>query len=95
VAFVSRNGSVGPCCRRCPPFIWHGSIWGHNHELVAPLDHDAFVGFVTTFFSAFLWIFVLKTDLFPFEFWAYTYVFLVSFFHEIRCSKDYCQHSPL
>jgi hypothetical protein len=55
------NGSVGRCCRCYPPFIWCGSIWGHNYELVAPPDHDMFVDIVTRFFSV---ISSLKTDLF-------------------------------
>jgi hypothetical protein len=51
---VSRNGSVDPCCPRCPLFIRRGSIWGRNHELVAPHDHDTFVGYVTMFSSGFI-----------------------------------------
>jgi hypothetical protein len=38
---VSRNGSVGPYCRRPPFFVWHESIWDCNHE---PPDHGAFDG---------------------------------------------------
>jgi hypothetical protein len=47
----SKNGSIGPYYRCRPPFIRCKSIWGRNHELVAPPDHGAFVGMVTLFSS--------------------------------------------
>jgi hypothetical protein len=52
----------GGCKQKCqsPPFVWHGSsIWGHNHELIAPHDHGVFVGMVTTSFSR---TFCLETE---------------------------------
>jgi hypothetical protein len=42
------------------PPIWCELIWGCNHELVAPPNHGAFVGIVTTICSR---ISCLKTDL--------------------------------
>jgi hypothetical protein len=72
---VGRNGNVGPCYRRPPPFIWCKSIWGCSHELVAPSDHDVFVGrFVTIFSSG---NFILKPI-----FLFYRFGFLLMYFSE-------------
>jgi hypothetical protein len=60
----------------CPTFIWHESIWGHNHELVVPPDHDAFVGIVTPFLSRTL---LLKTVFPVWHFGYFANAFSVSF----------------
>jgi hypothetical protein len=89
-ASVSRNGSVGPCCHRLPPFYMVRGNLGCNHELVAPPDHGIFVGKVTLFFFGMLY---LKNDFSHLTFWVFCLSIFLFLFPRKNGLKDHCQHS--